>query len=247
MGKLTESIKKASKGRVVWENIKTIGIALILALAIKTSIVEVYAIPSGSMENTLFAGDYLIGNKFIYGMKLPIPFVDMRLPAIENPKPGDVIIFKYPLNPKVNYIKRCIAVEGQVVEIRNKQLFVDGELVPLPDEGKHVVEGIIPFRQPAQWGLGIRDNMPPIRVPEGKLFMMGDNRDNSADSRFWGFLDRDLVSAKALVVLWSWSYDEEVGPPPGSLSNFNLWLYNLQNFPHLVRNMRWSRLGMIIN
>ena len=101
------------------EFVESLVIALIMALMIKASVVEAYKIPSGSMEDTLLVGDFLLANKFVYGMKLPIPFVDIRLPAIEEPKPGDIVIFKYPRDPRVNYIKRCVAVEGQIVEIRD--------------------------------------------------------------------------------------------------------------------------------
>ena len=249
MTKLHKSKKKV-KSR--WQDvsldfIKSFGIALILALIVKASIVEAYIIPTGSMENTLCAGDYIIGNKFVYGMKLPIPFVDMKLPAIQEPKPGDIIIFKYPNDPSQNYIKRCIAVGGQVVEIRNKQVYVDGELVLLPSEGKHMDKRIIQLQERPRWGAAIRDNMPPLKVPEGKLFMMGDNRDNSADSRFWGFLDRELVMGRAMMVLWSWEYDESLPTSSGSFSSIDLWLYNIRNFPHLIQNIRWNRLGKIAN
>ena len=112
-----------------WEFVKQMAIALVLALCIKTSIVEAYIIPAGSMEDTLLVGDFLLANKFIYGSRLPIPFVDIRLPDFRDPEPGDVVIFKYPLDPSVNYIKRCVAIGGQTVEIKNKEVYVDGEKV----------------------------------------------------------------------------------------------------------------------
>ncbi|MCP4582871.1 MAG: signal peptidase I [candidate division Zixibacteria bacterium] len=218
-----------------------------MALIIKTSVVEAYVIPSGSMENTLYAGDHIIANKFIYGMTLPIPFVDISLPAIEEPKPGDIIIFKYPHNPSQYYIKRCVAVGGQTVEIRDKQVFVDRKPVVLPELGKHTDKRLIPPQDKPQWGMTIRDNMPPIKVPEDKLFMMGDNRDNSADSRFWGFLDRELVLGRAMMVIWSWEYKEKPTSSSGELSNLDLWLYNFKNFPTLIQNVRWDRPGTLIN
>jgi len=179
-------------------------------------------------------------------MKLPIPFIDLKLPAIQDPEPGDIIIFKNPMNPGQYYIKRCIAIEGQTVEIRNKQLYIDDKFVHLPPEGKHIDGRVIALQRPARWGLTIRDNMPPIEVPAGKLFMMGDNRDNSLDSRFWGFLDRRLVLARALVILWSWEYSKQVQDASGSFSNFDLWWYNIRNFPELVQNLRWNRFGKIV-
>jgi len=172
-------------------------IALILALIIKTSLVEAYKIPSGSMENTLLVGDFLLANKFIYGAKVPL--IDVHLPAVREPRPGDVIIFKFPLNPKQNYIKRLIAMEGQTVEIKRKQVFVDGQPVSLPPQAKFTDNSV---------SLG-RDDFGPVTVPAGKLFVMGDNRDNSYDSRFWGFLDRKLVLGKAMILHWSWKPDDE--------------------------------------
>src|SRR3990170_6834573 len=122
----TQKIRRKSVFR---EYAESLIIALILALIIKTSLVEAYKIPSGSMEDTLLVGDFLLANKFIYGSKIPL--VDAHLPAVREPRPGDVIIFKFPLNPRQNYIKRLIATGGQTVQIRDKQVFVDGKLFPL--------------------------------------------------------------------------------------------------------------------
>jgi signal peptidase I len=238
----SKSKKEKSFAHSTGELVESLIIALIMALIIKTSIVEAYKIPSGSMENTLLVGDFLLANKFVYGMKLPIPFTDIKLPAIQDPKPGDIVIFKYPLDQRVNYIKRCIAVEGQTVEIRNKEVYVDGEHIPLPPHGKHTDPNIIPYSN--RYG-GMRDNMPPTKVPKGMLFMMGDNRDNSADSRFWGFLDKKLVMGRALIIHWSWAPDP--GSPTISAADFFSivkWIgYNIWHFPQRVR---WNRLGDII-
>ncbi len=224
-----------------WETIESLAIALIMALIIKTSIVEAYKIPSGSMEDTLLVGDFLLANKFIYGMKLPIPFVNIKLPALQDPKPGDIVIFKYPLNQRVNYIKRCIAVGGQTVEIVNKKVYVDGELVPLPSHGKYADNRMIPYHAGVRGGS--RDNMPPLKVPEGMMFMMGDNRDNSADSRFWGLLDKRLVMGRALMIHWSWAVDNN-SPKIGGFFSVIDWIgYNIWHFPARVR---WSRLAQPI-
>jgi len=228
------------------EMVESLGIALIMALIIKTSIVEAYKIPSGSMENTLLVGDFLLANKFIYGMKLPIPFVDIKLPTIEDPKPGDIIIFKYPKDPSINYIKRCVAVGGQTVEIKNKQLYVDGKPIPLPPEGKFTDRRIVPYQTGASLGIGIRDNMPPKVVPDGYLFVMGDNRDNSADSRFWGFLDRRLVMGRAMMIHWSWAPDPNA-PEVSAADMFSIPKmigYNIWHFPQRVR---WGRLADVIH
>ncbi|MEE9554293.1 MAG: signal peptidase I [candidate division Zixibacteria bacterium] len=230
----------------VWDYTKSLGIALIMALMIKTSVVEAYKIPSSSMEETLLVGDFLLANKFVFGMRLPIPFVDIKLPALSDPVPGDIVIFKYPKDPSQNYIKRCIAVEGQSVRIENKQVYVDGKPVPLPEHGQYLDNRILPYmKQRSEWGQQNRDNMPEITVPSGMLFMMGDNRDNSSDSRFWGFLDRKLVVGKAMVIHWSWATDPRA-PNIRASDPFSVAksvAYNIYHFPDRVR---WSRLGDII-
>jgi signal peptidase I len=236
--------KKKKKNKTFTETMLDWGqsliVAFILALIIKTSIVEAYKIPSGSMEDTLLVGDFLLANKFKYGMRLPIPFVDIKLPALADPRPGDIIIFKYPKDPSVNYIKRCVAVGGQVVEIRNKVLYVDGKPFPDPPGAKHVDPNVYPMGE-----FNMRDNRPPQRVPEGKLFMMGDNRDQSYDSRFWGFVDRSQVLGQAMVIHWSWAPDRNAPELSFAdpLSLPKLLVYNLIHFPERVR---WGRLGDIV-
>ncbi len=225
-----------------WEFVKQMAIALVLALGIKTSIVEAYKIPSGSMEDTLLVGDFLLANKFLYGSRLPIPFVDIRLPALREPRPGDVVIFKYPLDPDVNYIKRCIATGGQTVEIRNKEVFVDGQRVPLPAHGKYDTAQVPgPFARARD----ARDNMPPLRVPNDSMFVMGDNRDRSADSRSWGFVPRENVLGKAMIVHWSWMDDPQA--PETSWREPLTYARSLAyNTAHFYERVRWGRLFEII-
>ena len=246
MGKKKDTKKRKTAGQIAKEYLTGIGIPLLLALIIKTSVVEAYVIPSGSMENTLYSGDHILANKFVYGMTLPIPFVDIKLPALEEPKTGDIVIFKFPLDPRQNYIKRCIASEGQTVEIKDKQVYVDGKLFPLPPEGKHTDKTTYPMPDVPRWG-NIRDNMPPVKVPKGKLFVMGDNRDNSYDSRFWGLLDRKLVEGRALMVIWSWEFGNDAPKSSGSLSSLDLIGYIITHFPTLIQHVRWNRPGMIIS
>lgn len=177
------------------EYVEAIIIAVILALCIRTFVVQAFKIPSGSMEPTLLVGDHILVNKFTYGIK--IPFFDYTIFEINNPQRNDVIVFKYPKDPKIDYIKRVIAVEGDSVEIVNKKIFINGE--PLPNEhGVYTDPNIHPRFQDR------RDNMEPVTVPEGKLFVMGDNRDHSYDSRFWNFVDLDAVRGKAFLIYWSW-------------------------------------------
>lgn len=226
-------------GSVIWEYVKLFGSALIIALIIKTSLVEAYNIPSGSMEDTLMTGDFILGNKFVYGAKIPL--LPIHLPAFDDPEPGDIVIFKFPRNPEVNYIKRCVAVPGQTVEIRNKLVYVDGVLIEDPEHSKHTDARVKP-----QSSLdGIRDNYGPVRVPDGQYFMMGDNRDNSFDSRFWGFVPRSNVMGRAMIVHFSWVPDSHA---PGidwsdPISIFKSLSYNIANFH---RRVRWQRIGNLV-
>jgi signal peptidase I len=171
--------------------------AVVLFLIIRSLAFQAFRIPSPSMEDTLLIHDFLFISKLTYGPN--IPFTHTRLPGFRKPRPGDVIVFQNPVNPKEDYIKRCIAVEGQTVEVRNKALYVDG-VEKVEPYVKHVDPTINPRR----------DNFGPYRVPKGMLFMMGDNRDNSADSRFWGPLDMKLVRGKAAIIYFSWDGDRHV-------------------------------------
>ena len=181
---------------------ETIVIVVLLTFLLRSFVIQAFRIPSASMENTLLVGDYLFVNKLLYGAK--IPFTRVHLPAVRAPRPGDIIVFRYPLDPSQDFIKRCVAVEGQTVEIRDKRVYVDGVLREEP---------FTKFSDPVtRRGPGDpRDNLGPIRVPARKLFMMGDNRDNSADSRYWGFIDRDQIQGKAIFVYWSWDPSHRVG------------------------------------
>jgi signal peptidase I len=175
--------------------VETVVTAVVLALVLRAFVVQTFRIPSGSMEDTLLVGDFLIVNKFIYGIK--VPFTDIRLRGVRDPVPGDVIVFEYP-NPdprakKENYVKRCVGVEGDIIELRSNVLYRNGERVPED-------ETYIKLKPPTpRWS-----DYGPVKVPEGSLFMMGDNRNWSADSRDWGFLDRGLMKGKAILIYWSW-------------------------------------------
>ncbi len=168
--------------------------AVVLALIVRALIIQSYHIPSESMEDTLLKGDFLFASKFIYGAK--IPFIDARLPAVRDPKPGDIVIFKFPGDRKTDYIKRCVAVEGQTVEVRGKTLYVDGRAVE--EDFPKFIQQNTPRR-----------DYGPTKVPPGHIFVMGDNRDNSFDSRYWGPLDRKLLRGKALFIYFSVDYDKK--------------------------------------
>ena len=236
---LSTKEKPKKKKSILREYIESFGIALILALMIKTSVVEAYKIPSGSMEDTLLIGDFLLANKFIYGSRLPIPFTNIHLPALREPKAGDIVIFKYPQDQRVNYIKRCVAVAGDEILIKDKILYVNGKAFHNPPSSKYTDRGILPT------GIGNRDNFGPYVVPKGYIFMMGDNRDNSYDSRFWGPLDRKLVLGKAMIIHYSWEPDQNapVVRRDDILSIPKNIVYNIIHFPQRVR---WNRIGHII-
>jgi signal peptidase I len=178
---------------------EAIGVALVLALIIRTFLFQAFKIPSGSMEDTLLIGDHLLVNKFIYGSHLP--WSDDRFLVLRNPQRGDVIVFEFPMDAELpfykrrDFIKRVIGVPGDVVEVRNKVVYINDEAVVLPQE---VHKGPT-FTDDAR-----RDDLSPIKVPQGQYFVMGDNRDRSFDSRFWGFVDKSEIKGLAFVKYWSW-------------------------------------------
>lgn len=183
------------KKRLLKEYVEAIVTALILALIIRAYVVQAFKIPSGSMIPTLLVGDHILVNKFIYGTK--IPFTDKRILVFKKPEKGDIIVFKFPENPKKDFIKRVIATEGDIIEERNKIVYVNGKQIEEP-YARHVDSYLRP---------GIidpRDNFGPIKVPKNKVFVMGDNRDQSYDSRYWGFVDLKDIKGKALIIYWSW-------------------------------------------
>lgn len=202
------------------EYTEAIIIALVLAFFIRTFIIQAFKIPSGSMLPTLLIGDHLLVNKFIYGIK--VPFTGTVLIPIDTPERNDVIVFRYPQDPKLDYIKRVIAIGGDTIESRDKVLYVNGK--PFDDKyGVRMDDSI------ADGTRSPRDNFGPIVVPEGKVFVMGDNRDNSYDSRFWGFVDQKAILGKALIIYWSWDVERP--------------LFSLER----LQSIRWERFGDIIH
>lgn len=185
----------------MWEYTEAIITALILALLIRAYVVQAFKIPSGSMIPTLLIGDHILVNKFIYGTK--IPFTDTKILSFSEPGKGDIIVFRYPENPEKDFIKRVVATEGDVIEERNKVVYVNGKPLNEP-----YVRHYDKFVRPG--GFDARDNFDPVTVPEGTLFVMGDNRDQSYDSRYWGFVPLKEIRGKALIIYWSWDPDNWV-------------------------------------
>jgi len=192
---LVEKNTKVKKKSAWRENIEAIAIAVVLALFIRAFVVQAFKIPSGSMKDTLLIGDHILVNKFIYGVKMP--FTNATLVPVKNPQRGDIMVFKFPEDPKKDFIKRVIGIEGDVIEVRQKKVFVNHRELVEP-YAKHTDPRIIPaWIQP-------RDNFGPVTVPKDSLFVMGDNRDHSYDSRFWGFVHLHAVRGKAFIIYWSW-------------------------------------------
>lgn len=173
--------------------------AVVLAMIIRTCVVQSFKIPSGSMEDTLVIGDCLLVNKFIYGIK--VPFTDLRLPRLRAPERGDVIVFRYPEDRSKDFIKRLIGVPGDRIQVRDKRVYVNGSLYQNPHE-MHKDPQIMPRE------LNQRDNFGPVTVPANAYFVMGDNRDNSYDSRFWGFVPKADLVGRAFIKYWSWDQDK---------------------------------------
>lgn len=188
------------------EYVEALIFALILAFFVRSFVIQAFKIPSGSMLETLQIGDHLLVNKFIYGIK--IPFTDITVIPVSEPKFQDIIVFEFPEDPSKDFIKRLIGLPGDRIAILNKQIFRNGKLLEEPYI-QHTDNQIIPQR----------DNMPAIVVPKGKYFVLGDNRDESYDSRFWGLVDGKKIKGKALILYWSW-----------------------ENFS----NIRWKRIGKIL-
>ncbi|MBX3025919.1 signal peptidase I [bacterium] len=174
------------------QNVESIGLALIIALAVRSSVVQAFWVPSGSMLPTIQIGDHIFVNKLAYAVRLPL--IGTELFKVGDLQRNDIVVFVSPVDRSTDLIKRVIAVPGDTVEIRNKKVFVNGEAIP--DSHAHFVDSTINPN-------GGRDNMPPTQVPEGKFFVMGDNRDRSYDSRFWGFANIEDIKGKATFIYWS--------------------------------------------
>jgi len=198
------------KKKFVKEYIEPIVIAVLIALFIRAFIVQAFKIPSSSMEPTLLVGDYLLVNKFIYGVR--VPYSNITFFEYKKPKRGDIIVFIFPKDRKKDFIKRVIGTEGEKVTILHNKIYIDDKLIDDP------------------WGHFTRprssiEDYGPLKVPEGSLFVMGDNRDNSQDSRFWGFVKTNEVKGKAFIVYFSLDWDAQ----------------------DLLNKIRWTRLGKLIH
>ena len=177
------------------EYFESIVIAVILALFVRTWCFQAFKIPTGSMENNLLIGDHLVVNKFLFAPAGP----ERAILPIREVRRGDVVVFKSPEDPERDFIKRVIGLPGETLELRNKRVYIDGE--PLDEPYVHFM--LPPRGDGERTSFDVRDNYGPVTVPEGLVFAMGDNRDNSQDSRYWGFLPKDFIKGRALLVYWS--------------------------------------------
>ena len=203
----------ARRGKsVAREYVEALATALVLALLLRSFVVQAFKIPSGSMLPTLQIGDHILVNKFVYGVQLPL--LGTHLLPLRTPERGDVIVFVYPVDPSKDFIKRVVGVAGDVIQIHQKHVYINE--APWNDPYAYFADG-----EARRRGRSPRDDYGPVTVPPRHVFVMGDNRDRSYDSRFWGFVDLDEVKGKAFVIYWSWDGTD--------------------------RWVRWDRLGMIIH
>lgn len=213
------SEKRNSKS-MVREYSEAIVIAVLLALFIRAFVVQAFKIPSGSMKTTLLIGDHILVNKFIYGIRLPI--VNKELIHFSIPKRGDIVVFQYPVDPSKDFIKRAIGLPGETVRIQNKKVFINDRPLDEPYT-TYTDPKVLPG------GASPRDNMGPVVVPPDSLFVMGDNRDESYDSRFWKFVKIDDIKGEAFIIYWSWNGDGELTLSPSE------------------SYIRWNRIGKLLH
>ena len=229
---MTTPFKKST----VREYFESVIIAVILALFIRTFVVQAFKIPTGSMENNLLIGDHLLVNKFVVGPTASA--VERALLPVRPIKRGDVIVFKYPEEPSRDFIKRVIGLPGETLELRDKKVSVNGH--PLDEPYVHFLEPpgtSSEFREVTS--TDVRERYGPVTVPPNQYFVMGDNRDNSQDSRYWGFLPRDYIKGKAVVIYWSYDnglgdyHEESTGEALKGLGSV---------FVHFFTRTRWDRM-----
>src|SRR5687768_13340035 len=217
----------------VREYFEAIVTAVILALFVRTWVVQAFKIPTGSMENNLLIGDHLLVNKFVFGPE-PTAFERAILP-MRDIRRGDIAVFKYPDEPERDFIKRVIGLPGETVELRNKKVYINGQ--PLEESYVHFLEPAHNAQEVTSFD--VRERYGPVQVPSDQYFVMGDNRDNSQDSRYWGFLPRGYIKGRALMIYWS--YDAEpAGPDEGGVGATIKRLASV--VAHFFTRTRWERI-----
>lgn len=204
------------KKKIIKEYLEPIAIAILIALFIRTFVVQAFKIPSSSMEPTLQVGDHLLVNKFIYGIKFP--FIETKYFQFKKPQRGDIIVFIYPKDRSKDFIKRVIGTEGEKIEILQNKIYVNNQLIDDPWGHYDERSASTKYLQPME-------RFGPVMVPVNSVFVLGDNRDNSQDSRFWGFVNGNEVKGKALIIYFSWD----------------------RYARNLLGKVRWARFGKLIH
>lgn len=233
---LRELNRRRSTLDFVWEWTKILAVSVVLFALIRTFLVEAFKIPSGSMENTLQVGDFLLVNKLVYGAE--VPFTHRRLPRLREPSDGDVIVFEWPEDPTKNFVKRLVGVPGDTLEMRDGTLIrndtalsehyvehTEPDMDPAPEDFRWQRDYLVKTAAAAAGYHPSRNNWGPLVVPKGNYFVLGDNRDNSLDSRYWGFVPDSLLKGRPFVIYYSYS--------PDSADHSFAWLTHI----------RWTRLG----
>jgi signal peptidase I len=229
-------MRRELKKSVLREYFESIVIAVILALFIRTFVVQAFKIPTGSMEENLLIGDHLLVNKFIFGPA--VSSLERALLPLATVKRDDVVVFKYPEEPDRDFIKRVIGLPGETVEVREKKVYINGK--PLDEPFVHFLQ---PSAAPSELheitSFDVRERYGPVTVPPNQYFVMGDNRDNSQDSRYWGFLPSEYIKGRALVIYWSYEAEREDYQERGAGST----LRGLGSvFVHFFTRTRWDRM-----
>ena len=218
------------KKSTVREYFESIVIAVILALFVRTWAVQAFKIPTGSMENNLLIGDHLLVNKFVFGPTRPA--VEKKFLPVREPRRGDIVVFKYPDEPERDFIKRVIGLPGDTLELRNKKVYVNGQ--PLDEPYVHFLEPASTSQEVTSFD--VRERYGPVRVPGDQYFVMGDNRDNSQDSRYWGFLPRSYIKGRALMIYWSYDAGPDQYSQDGTITRL------ISVITHFFTRTRWERI-----
>ena len=215
-----------SRRATIFEFVKSAAVVVLISILVRSTVVQAYHVTSGSMEDTILTGDFVIADKFTYGTQVPdrLPFLETKVPSFlmpgfRDPQPGDLVIIESPEDATKDLFKRCVAVAGQTVEIRNKVILIDGVPFKNAPGVKHTDRRVLPARF-----LG-RDNFGPDRVPDGHIFVVGDNRDNSYDSRYFGPIPLRNIKAHPLIIAFSRNNDHPI------------W--------QITKAFRWGRFGSI--
>ncbi len=229
------------KKSTIREYFESIVIAVILALFLRTFVVQAFKIPTGSMEENLLIGDHLLVNKFIFAPTSTR--LERTLLPVRTIRRGDVIVFKYPEEPDRDFIKRVIGLPGESLEVRQKKVYINGTPLDEPYAHYSLPAASTPSEFHEVTSFDVRERYGPVPVPPDQYFVMGDNRDNSQDSRYWGFLPRDNIKGKALVIYWSYEAEREDYQEQGPAAT----LKGLASVVvHFFTRTRWSRMFHLI-